>query len=63
MAMAWTMKPHLLDLLRGADAAPIRERAMAYLLIILPLLAVSALAEAYAVIEAGGMHTQDRKGE
>ena len=52
MAMGWTLKPNIAELMRGADAAPIRNRVVAYVMIILPMLAVSAVAEAYAVTEA-----------
>ena len=54
MAMGWTMKPHIMELMRGADAGPVRDRVLAYMIIILPVLAISALAEAYAVLEARG---------
>ena len=52
MAMGWVMEVTVLDLLHGAALDPVRRRVLAYLIVILPLLAVSALAEAYAVTKA-----------
>ena len=52
MALGWTATPSLLGALRGADLAPLRTRVLAYLLVILPALAVSAAVEAYAVNKA-----------
>jgi len=52
LAMGMTDVPNLIELLRGADAAPLRERALAYGMVIVPALAVSALAEAHAVCSA-----------
>ena len=52
MAMGWTMRTPIWDLLRGAELTPLRRRALAYLLVILPVLAISAAAEAYAVTQA-----------
>ena len=50
MAMGWTMTPRLPELLRGADAGGIKARIAAYATVLLPLLALSAAAEAYAVL-------------
>ena len=49
LAMGMTITPNLLGLLRGDDLAPLRARALAYALVIVPTLALSALAEAHAV--------------
>ena len=60
LAMGWTLQINLVDLWRGTDAAPVRERIAAYVIVILPVLAVSALAEAYAV---SSMRYRDDFGE
>jgi len=52
MAMGWTMEPHIIGLLKGTNAVPLLNRLIAYAIIVLPVLAVSAFAEAYAVLES-----------
>jgi len=52
LAMGMTDVPSILAILHGADATPLRERALAYGMVIAPALAVSALAEAHAVCTA-----------
>jgi len=49
MGMTIWMKPGLLAMWRSADGSPIAQRVIAYLTIILPILFVSAMVEAYAV--------------
>ena len=49
MGMTLWMKPGLLAMWRSADWSPIAQRVAAYLTIILPILFVSAMVEAYAV--------------
>jgi hypothetical protein len=49
MGMTIWMKPSPLAMWRSADWSPIAQRVTAYLTIILPILFVSAMAEAYAV--------------
>ena len=52
MAMSWTLRAGMTGEWQRVTMNAIRERATAYLLVILPVLAVSALAEAYAVTSA-----------
>jgi hypothetical protein len=49
MGMTLWMKPGLFAMCRTADWSPIAQRVTAYLTIILPILFVSAMVEAYAV--------------
>jgi hypothetical protein len=49
MGMTLWMKPSLFAMWRNADWSPIAQRVTAYLTIILPILLVSAMVEAYAV--------------
>ena len=49
MGMTLRMKPGLFAMWMGADWSPISQRVAAYLTIILPVLFVSAMVEAYAV--------------
>jgi hypothetical protein len=48
MGMTLRMKPSLFEMWRSADGSPIAQRVTAYLTIILPILFVSAMVEAYA---------------
>ena len=52
MALGWTLSTRVPDLLSGTDLASARERVFAYLLVILPVLWISALAESHAVISS-----------
>jgi len=52
LAMGLTIQTRLPPLFQGADIKDIRLRALAYLMIIVPTLAISALAEAHAVCSA-----------
>jgi len=49
MGMTIWMKPSIFAIVRSADWSPIAQRVTAYLTIILPILFVSAMVEAYAV--------------
>jgi hypothetical protein len=49
MGMTLWMKPSLFEMWQSADGSPIVQRVTAYLTIILPILFVSAMVEAYAV--------------
>jgi predicted small integral membrane protein len=49
MGMTFWMTPGLFAMWRSADWSPLAERVTAYLTVILPILFVSAMAEAYAV--------------
>jgi hypothetical protein len=49
MGMTLWMSPSLFSMWRSADWSPIALRVTAYLTIILPILFVSAMVEAYAV--------------
>ena len=49
MGMTLWMKPSFFAMWRSADWSPIAQRVTAYLTIILPILFVSAMVEAYAV--------------
>ena len=49
MAMGIGLELNVVELARGADAGPLLARMQAYALIILPALALSALAESYAI--------------
>jgi len=60
MALGWTIKTRLPDLFTGENLASTKERVLAYALVILPLLGISALAEAHAVVSSlRGFGTQD----
>jgi len=52
LAMGMSISPSLAGILRGEDTGPLRERVLVYVMIILPALAISALAEAHAVCSA-----------
>jgi hypothetical protein len=52
MAMGATIEPDIVGMIAAGSAAPLWPRIQAYVLIILPALAVSAMAEAYAVSRA-----------
>ena len=52
MAMGWTMTARFVDVFRGGNMGSVRQRVVAYVIVILPLLAVSAFAEAHAVRSA-----------
>lgn len=52
LAMGLTMETSLRDLLSGADATDIRQRILVYGMVIVPTLALSALAEAHAICSA-----------
>ena len=52
MALGWTLKTRLPDIFTGTNLSSARERVVAYLVVILPLLGVSALAEAHAVMSS-----------
>jgi len=56
MAMGWTMESRLSHVWRSAGMASAQERIVTYAMIILPLLMISALAEAHAVVSAFGEH-------
>jgi hypothetical protein len=49
MGMTLWTKPRIFDMLHSGDFSEIRTRVTAYLMIILPILFVSAMVEAYAV--------------
>lgn len=49
IAMGLSMEANLLEVFRGEGVEDIRKRVAAYVIVILPLLLISALAEAYAV--------------
>ena len=49
MGMTLWMTPGLFAMWRSADWSPIAQRVTAYLTVILPILFVSAMVEAYAV--------------
>ncbi len=52
MALGWTIKTTLVDVFQGVEIADVQVRVLAYRRVILPLLAVSAVAEAHAVVTA-----------
>ena len=52
LAMGVTIQTRLFPLFHGAPAEDIRTRSLAYALVIIPVLALSALAEAHAVCSA-----------
>ena len=55
MAMGWAMETRILDIWRDAAALQsARDRVIAYVIVIVPILAISALAEAHAVLSSFG---------
>jgi len=52
MAMGWTIRTRMMDLFWGTNLDSVRDRAAAYAMILVPILFVSAIAEAHAIVSS-----------
>jgi len=52
MAMGWTISTSVMNLFSETSLSSVRERATAYAMVIVPILALSAFAEAHAIVSS-----------